>query len=673
MKKISIILSVMLMPFYLVAQDIEEQELDFLNLLEEVTEIATKTKLNVDFVPGVVSVIKGSELQNLGITNLSNYNLNMVSNIDNIEDIRGIGGNYGFGKIKLLINSKTISTSLTGLGGLPAIPTAIIDRVEIIRGAGSAIYGENAYSGVVNIITKKEANNIFGDYTYFSSENSAQGAGVNAFIEDSDLKINLNLYRQSSDGIDTTITKDASFYLTGEEISKKFEKNSANSFVNMELNYKDFIFALNYMVVKNGEQEGKTGILPPNDGHLNYDEETVNIELKKKFDIAEIEFIPKIGYFSFNQDNDDMHLYPNGFIDNEQQEYPQGWTVTPIFKEEKYYAGFDSFYEWQNHKFLLGTEFFYTKMSEVMYKSNIDPLTNEDYHKTISFTGEKNILKDNISRESKAIYVQDEWSITEPLTITMGIRYDNYNDVGNSINPRIAGVYRVNDKNILKMQYAKAFRPPTFFQMYLQNNPVYKTSDDMKPEDIDTYELSYIYNSYLDIFRTTLFNSKLENLIAYDPVTTLTDNINKIETRGIEIEYIKHYKDFLKLNTNISFVDTKDKATNNELVGVADILGNLMLTFNLSSNPSFDKTLTLWYQYIGKKPRSENDIRDDMKAQHLINASLSFNNLTDNLSVKFGIRDILDEGLFYPSNAFTLHNDLPYENRSAWASLNYKF
>ncbi len=671
MQKVSTILTLILIPCYLNAQSSELQN-DFLNLLDKMTEIATKTKINIDFVPGVVSVIKGSELENLGVTNLSNYALNMINNMDRIKGIRGITGrNYYIGKIKFLINSKTISTSLVGISGTPAIPTAMIDRVEIIRGAGSAIYGENAYSGVINIITKKKSNNIFGDYTYFSSENSAQGAGVNTFIEDDDLKINLNLYRQSSDGIDTTIKKDASFYLTGENISKKYEASGANSFANVELNYDDYTFSLNYIVSDDGEREGKTGILPANDGHINYDEDRLNIELTKSFKIAKVEFIPKIGYFFFEQNNDNIHLYPNGFKNYAKQEYPEGWTITPLFKEEKYYLGFDLFYKRQNHKFLIGGEFFSTKLTKVIYKSNIDPLTNKDYHKTISFVGEKNILKEDISRESKAIYIQDEWSTTKHLTLTLGVRYDNYSDVSNSINPRIAGVYRLNDENILKMQYAKAFRPPTFFQMYLQNNPVYKASDNMKPEDIDTYELSYIYNSYLDIFRITLFNSKLKNLIANDLSFTpaIAKNINEIKTRGVEIEYIKYYKNLLKLNSNISFVDTKDKTTKNKLVGVANILGNLMLTFNLS----FDKTLTLWYQYIGKKPRSENDIRDDMKAQHLINASLSFNNLTDNLSVKFGIRDILDEGLFYPSNAFTLHNDLPYENRSVWTSLNYEF
>lgn len=673
MKKASTFLSIILIPFCLSAQEAKEQESEFLNLLEEVTEIATKTKLNVDFVPGVVTVIKGSELQNLGVTNLSEQSLNMISSIESLRNIRGIGGLYSVGKIKFLINSKTISTSLTGVGGIPAISTAIIDRVEIIRGAGSAIYGENAYSGVINIVTKKEVSEAFADYTYFSSENSGQGAGVNAFIEYNNLKINLNLYRQSSDGIDTTITKDAMFYAGGKEIYEKMEYGNVDTFVDLELNYKDYIFAVNYLTHDSGEWDGKTGILPPNDGELNYDEDTLNIELKKSFNIGKIKFIPKVGYFSFDQDNENMHLYPKDFIDQAGNEYPDGWSVTPLFKEEKYYAGFDTFYKWKNHKFLLGGEFFNTELTKVVYKSNIDPLTNEDYHKMVSFRGEKNILRENIKREGKALYFQDEWSISEPLTLTLGVRYDRYSDVGNSVNPRIAGVYRVNDKNILKMQYAKAFRPPTFFQMYLQNNPVYHTADNMEPENIDTYEFSYIYNSYLDIFRVTLFDSKLKNLIAYNPLTTFTDNINEIESRGFEVEYIKYYNDFLKFNSNISFADTKDKMTNNELVGVSNLLGNIMLTFNLSQNLFFDKSLTLWYQYIGKKPRDEIDTRDDMKAQHLLNVSFSFKNLTDNLSIKFGVRDILGNTLSIPSNAFTYHNDIPYENRAIWSSLNYKF
>ncbi|WP_455218381.1 TonB-dependent receptor plug domain-containing protein, partial [Kaarinaea lacus] len=125
---------------------------DLLQALEQETEIATKTKMNVDFVPGIVTVFYGDDLLARGIRDVKET-LALIPGVElSISTVgvaqvfvRGIGTAFSSGKLKVLLNgvpfNATLNVSTTAL----SLPTEQIDRIEVIRGPGSAIYGEFAY------------------------------------------------------------------------------------------------------------------------------------------------------------------------------------------------------------------------------------------------------------------------------------------------------------------------------------------------------------------------------------------------------------------------------------------------------------------------------------------------------------------------------------------------
>lgn len=148
-----------------------EEGNDLQNILDEATYIATKTKLNADYVPGTVTVISGEKLKSLGINNLAEQNaFDVIVGFDSSTlSLRGAGSVHGSqgNKIRWMINDKPISAEIWGIpkNGVGQIvfpiPTEAINRIEIIRGPGSAIYGGNAIYGVVNIVTKQDSSGLF--------------------------------------------------------------------------------------------------------------------------------------------------------------------------------------------------------------------------------------------------------------------------------------------------------------------------------------------------------------------------------------------------------------------------------------------------------------------------------------------------------------------------------
>ena len=134
-------------------------EEDFLSSLDEVSEIATKTKLNIDDTPSFVSVLRSEKLKKLGIENVFQA-LSLVPGVQLKRETSGVPvvvfrGVTQKGEVKLMVDGVTINNSYRGsIYHYLDFPIEMVERIEVIRGAGSVLYGSGAISGVVNIITK---------------------------------------------------------------------------------------------------------------------------------------------------------------------------------------------------------------------------------------------------------------------------------------------------------------------------------------------------------------------------------------------------------------------------------------------------------------------------------------------------------------------------------------
>ncbi len=119
-------------------------------------------------------------------------------------------------------------------------------------------------------------------------------------------------------------------------------------------------------------------------------------------------------------------------------------------------------------------------------------------------TGTANIFMKKANRKNYYVFVQDEWSFARDWNLTAGLRDDYYTDFGNTLNPRVALVWQTRYDLTTKLLYGRAFRAPSFAELYAINNPIRLGNPYLKPETIDTTEIAFNYQPTFNV--TTSLN-----------------------------------------------------------------------------------------------------------------------------------------------------------------------
>lgn len=148
--------------------------------------------------------------------------------------------------------------------------------------------------------------------------------------------------------------------------------------------------------------------------------------------------------------------------------------------------------------------------------------------------------KQNLHEDTEwlgAIYLQEKYSLLKNLILNGGIRWDHYEALGDSVNPRIALVYNPFNRFFAKIVYARAFQAPSYFYRKENQGLGYGSATELKPEKMDTYQLS-LENWFNEIgwARVTFFQNHLTDLISRPAGATTYRNFDEITTRGIETE-----------------------------------------------------------------------------------------------------------------------------------------
>ncbi|CAK0773549.1 iron complex outermembrane recepter protein [Gammaproteobacteria bacterium] len=635
---------------------------DMMAVMEETTEIATKTKLNADWVPGIVTVLKGDDMAAQGFRTVKDA-LSLAPGMttafveSNDLVVRGIGKLVS-GKLKMLVNSIPVTDTMSALSN-PAmlIPTEAVERIEVIRGTGAVMYGENAYTGVINVITRMEGQRLFAGYGQF---NTYRGGGVFSYANtEHALAMSLNLagFRTHGDHIESGPDALAAAHQLGSFSPGPTNERRLHESAIFKFGYRDFSLASQYLRRGDEFSFGAANFLPPPQSGIVINPEQYSLEAKQKFQISPtLQLNLKLGELVSQTRMDDMYVQPGIFNNN-------------FVKERRLYGGLDfSWAGWDRHVLTLELDYADVRVVDLWAEANLDlstfppmPLAKTDMRPY------KSVSRDNLARKNAGTIIQDQFAFSDQLSITSGVRFDHYSDVGNSLNPRLALAYQLAEHHILKAQFSTAFRSPTFLEMYAFT-PTILGNPNLKPETIRTYEAGYIYRDADTVGRVTLFYSGMKELISI--VDNIYTNTKGADLNGVELELERKLTSKFKINANLSYVKTKDLTTGRKIANSANWLSNVGLMYQ----PSHDYLLALHYGFVGDRNREVIDARDKLGSNNTVNLTGSvFNLWQKGLTLRAGANNLFNADVRLPAPANTYPDDYPRAGREWWMIVVYDF
>ncbi|MDD2781441.1 TonB-dependent receptor [Sulfuricurvum sp.] len=560
-------------------------------------------------------------------------------------------------KVLILLDGHSLNSDLLNGGASNTyanFPVEQIKRVEIIRGPASALYGENAFTALINIITK-EAQDVNGVQisTKVGSYNTAiANLLVGKTYENFDIAANIN-YRDS-DGYSAYVANDA--------IGNSGHTSPTSKRLNTNLSLKHnngFYLKANYNNTEDGPRYGIAHALNNEDKAKR---EAYFIELGHQYKINDNYTLDsRVYHDSFIADNR-WEIYPEGFPTGA---YTDGMLAISGYTNKK--SGIETLLtvKKENYTVVSGLSYETQRLKDPIYKANYIPSSGAPLGALQDFSDPSTNFVSEANRKFWAAYSELLYDPREDLRLTVGIRYDHYNDFGGVFNPRLGAAWEVNEHNTLKLMYGEAFRAPTFAELYNKNNPALVGNPDLNPETVQTFEMSLHNNSIENLEASlNLFHSTIDDIISV--LGTTYTNRGTMTTRGIEAELKQHLHRGSYITANYTYQQPKNDDTRKIAENISRHEGYVALNYRI--NTVFN--LYTDAKYIGKQTRSTADTRVPVESSITSNATLLAKDLfLKDVQMKFSIYNLFDEKS-YDSNA---PYDYPQAGRSYMAELSYKF
>jgi vitamin B12 transporter len=539
--------------------------------LDEIIVTASKAPISISDLTRDVIVINKDEIKSLPVNSVEDI-LQYYGGVDLRQ--RGINGVQADVSIRggnseetlILIDGIKITDPQTSHHNLN-LPFSLdnIQRIEILKGQGSRIFGPNAFSGVINFITKKGNNNsIFakisgGENNYFDGEVSGSYSVdfINNYISFSKTKTDGYRHNTNFDRIN---------------FSYNSSIKAGEGRVNLFFGYDDNKFGANgfYSVKYPNQWEHTT---------------TKFLNAGAEFGNEIFSISPKI-YWRRNDDNYLLNYEDPGFYQNIHRTNVIGGELQTS----------------------LTTKFGITSLGGEYVKDKIESTNLGDH-----------------DRNKKGIYLEEKISPLENFTVITGAFLYNYSGLGWKFWPGLDAGYSFSNNLRIFGSVGKAFRIPDFTELYY-SSPASVGNQSLNPEETLNYEagLNYLSNQFSAKF--SLFRKEGKNLVDWvrtnpnDPWMAM--NIAKLNTSGFEINFsfMPDFKNFpiYKIGVDYTFLDSDRKEETFESEYLLDYLRN-QLVFNLENYWWFGIRQSWFFRYEDRLTFKDHFVLDTQISKELGN------------------------------------------------------
>jgi iron complex outermembrane receptor protein len=553
--------------------------------------------------PSFVSIITADDIKRFRyrtigdiITNSIGF-YNSYDRIYNNIGVRGfdLPGDYNT-RILVQLNGHRLNENIYNSPGVSMdgiIDVDLIDRVEVIRGPGSSLYGSNAFFAVVNIVSKRGRNyktaEISGEA---GSYETYKGRATYGDRYENGAELLLSGTYFTSQGKDRLYYREFDDPATNNGYAERADDTRAPS-VFASIEFGDFTLDGAYAKRDKGIPTAPYDTVFDDNETKFYDARGyLDLKYEKQF-TRDFGAMLRLFYDGYKYEGD--YIYDSGLDDpplTKQKDSATGqWVGSELHVTKQI---FDS------HKLIAG--------GELRQNFQQDQETH-DTNPYLKYLDEKN------DSTIWALFIQDEYRPMDNLAIYAGLRYDHYSSIGGALNPRAALVYSPLKETTLKLLYGRAFRAPNQYELYYDDDGISaKANPDLDPETIDHYEV-VIEQYFWKYFRGTIaaYYYHVEDLIGEveDPDDGLTffTNFSEVEAKGLEfeLEYF-HPRYDVRARAGASIQDTEDKETGDDLVNSPTYLAKFNVIFPLFRDKIYAGPEL---NYIGKRQTLQGGHADD--------------------------------------------------------------
>jgi iron complex outermembrane recepter protein len=584
-------------------------------LMEEVVVTGTRTQEEVRKIPANVTVINKEDIRNSNARNVTDllrteeglsvrdyYGNGKTVNVD----LRGFGETGPSNTLVLVDGRRVNAVDLSGVDWTQ-IPLEQIERVEIVRGTGTVLYGDNAVGGVINIITKiptkkttLKAETGLGSYGQHKEAVSLSGGREN---------VSGSLYAS----YDATEGYRENSKFRARDMGGKIILDPSDILsLNLSGSYHSDIFGLPGYLTKDEVNQDRRASNSPldnaktTDGYLNLG---MNLDLGRSGNI-----MSDVSFRDRNSESD----WVSWMWQSETR--TRTWAFTPRYSWEGDISG-------HKNTFIAGTDFYWT---------NLDILTSHE----------------GINKNSQGFYFNNAFSLLDTLTLSLGARRERvayeFQTATSDFQPidrenaYSAGLtYGYQGKSSLFARFNRSFRFPLTDELFSSWSGL---NTHLEPQTGKHYEAGvrhYLTKKvYLDV---TLYRAEFDNEIFYNPLTLTNENHPKTLHRGIEIGAKAELSRFVTCYGNFTYEKAtfeKQPFSGNEIPAVPRHKGNLGLRIH-DLLPGL--VFSAQYNYVGSSYAISDQANnlEELARYYTIDSKVSYQ--WKNLEAFFGVNNLTNE------------------------------
>lgn len=588
-------------------------------VLQPVVVTASRYEQNLEDTLSSTTLITREDIEASNATTLED----LLSNVSGL-DVKQSGA---YGKTSSVYmrgtNSTHILTMVDGiklysatLGGtsFQHIPLSQIDRIEIVRGPRSGLYGSEAIGGVIQIFTRSGKTEPAANFSISQGSNNTSEISAGFSGRSDNLRYSLYASQFDTDGID------AKKHTTAND-KDGYDQKSINTSLSYTIN-KEFEIDLKLL-----NSQGTTLYDGCYNVNLSSNSDNCHTDIEQQAASTKLKFTPEGVWDASLQIGLGKDLSDNF------------WEDTP------------------NNTFITETTSINFQNNFQLSKNNVVIAGIDAIQDKVNASG---YPTPNMTRDNQAVYVS--WNgKSGAYSFTTSIRNDDNEQFGTHSTGTISAGYKFENEMNAFASYGTAFKAPSFNNLYFPGSE----NPDLIPEESETFEIGLKQKNDWGNWSLNIFNTKADNLITYelvDPINYIYKpfNTSKADITGIEVNIEKKIADW-NVNLVTSYLEplNKDAAQYNEILP-----SRTKQTTTLSANRQFGK-LGFSVDLLHQGERAASSIYSTtLEAYSTLNLKLNYQ-FDKNLSIDTKLNNALDE-------EYELNKDYNTLGRTLFISMNYK-